>query len=82
MESGKTHFLQYVIDCKFNKAEEAGTLDLDKCWDVLNTKGCEAYTHTKVQYANKVIASPIVVQRLIDNCPTYFDGVNLEIKDL
>ena len=73
---------QYVIDYKFDQAEdECGILDLDKCWDVLNTQGWEAYTHTKVQYANKVIASPIVVQRLIDNCPTYFEDVNLEIKE-
>ena len=72
---------QYIIDYKFDQAEDCGVIDLDKCWDVLNTRGWEAYTHTKIQYANKVIASPIVVQRLIDNCPTYFDGVNLEIKN-
>ena len=73
---------QYVIDCKFDDSEdEYGALDLDKCWDVLNVRGWEAYTHTKVQYADKVVASPIVVQRLIDNCPTYFEGVNLEIKE-
>jgi hypothetical protein len=72
---------QYVIDYKFDKAEECGTIDLDKCWDVLNTRGWEAYCHLKIKDALKVVASPIVVQRLIDNCPTYFDGINLEIKE-
>ena len=73
--------LKYVIDNKFDNAiDEHGVLDLDKCWDVLNTQGYEVYCHLKIKKANKVVASSIV-ERLIDNAPTYFDGINLEIKN-
>lgn len=73
---------KYVINCKFNDATDDGVLDLDKCWDVLYTQGYEVYCHLKIKDALKVVASPIVVERLIDNSPTYFEGINLEIKDL
>lgn len=74
--------LKYVIDNKFNDAMDGGVLDLDRCWDVLYTQGYEVYCHLKIKDALKVVASPIVVERLIDNSPTYFEGINLEIKDL
>ncbi len=74
--------VQQLIEYKFNIAiDEHGVLDLDKCCDVLLTQGWETYCHLKIKKANKVVASPIVVERLIDNVPTYFDGVNLEIKN-
>ena len=73
--------LQYVIDCKFDDAkDERGILDLDKCWDVLFTLDWEAYCHLKVKEAHKVVASPIVVERILDNSPSYFENINLEIK--
>lgn len=73
---------QYVIDCKFDDAEdENGVLDLDKCWDVLYMPDWESYCHLKVKYADKVVASPIVVERLLDKSPFYFEGINLEIKN-
>lgn len=74
--------LKYVIDNKFDDATDGGVLDLDRCWDVLYTQGYEVYCHLKIKDALKVVASPIVVERLIDNSPTYFEGINLEIKDL
>lgn len=74
--------LKYVIDNKLAEAkDEHGVLDLDKCWDVLYTQGYEVYCHLKIKDAYKVVASPIVVERLIDNAPTYFEGINLEIKE-
>lgn len=73
---------KYVINRKFDDATDGGVLDLDKCWDVLYTQGYEVYCHLKIKDALKVVASPIVVERLIDNSPTYFEGINLEIKDL
>lgn len=73
---------QYVIDCKFEDAtDEHGILDLDKCWDVLYTPDWEAYCHLKIEYAHKVVASPIVVERLLDRSPFYFENINLEIKE-